>query len=211
MKKSILINIRFGTIVRLIAVILFLTIVMAIPGYAQDLFGYKLDVGIGSVKSVLENQGYTVHISRDLRFTRCSSIEILDFKNEYLDNMQLWINAYKDRVYIYKWDGLIMADSNTAASIKRLLHYISETFGEPEILHGTKSAYQNIDASVLKTIATDEESVGLDFLWKSNEKQIEIWLSPPLFPMSDMEVDFGLQYFLPKIQKELISYKKGEG
>lgn len=209
MNNSILINVRLGRIVLLMAVILFLTIVVAIPGYAQDLFGYKLDLGIGSTKSVLENQGYTANIRKDLTYIRLSSIEIFDFKNEYLNKMQLWINSYKDRVYIYKWDGSTMADSNNAASIERLLQYISETFGEPEIPADMKSTYKKFDAPLLKTIATGEGSEDLHFLWKKNEKQIEIFLSAPLLPISDIEVDFTLRYFLPEIQKEVSAYMRG--
>ena len=139
MKKSILINVRLGTIFRLIVVILFLTIVVATPGYAQDLFGYKLDVGIGSAKSVLENQGYTAHISKHSTFVRLSSIEIFGFTNEYINDVQLWIHAYYHRVFLYRWSGEIMADESGAASIERLLQYISGMFGEPETPAGTKS------------------------------------------------------------------------
>lgn len=210
MKTPILINVRLGAIFRLIAGILFLTIVVTIPGYAQDVFGYKLDAGIGSTKSVLENQGYAVNIRKDLTYIRLSSIEIFDFKNEYLNNMQLWINSYKGRVYVYKWAGVIMADLSGVASIERLLQYISKIFGEPEIPAGMKSTYKKIDASLLKTIATSEGSEHLHFVWKNNEKQIEMFLSTPLLPISDMEVDFTLRYFLPEVEKKVLAYKYGD-
>lgn len=210
MKIPILINVRLGANFRLIAIILFLTIVVTIPGYAYDVFGYKLDAGIGSTKSVLEKQGYTVHISKDLTYTRLSSIEIFNFKNEYLNKMQLWINSYKGRVCVYKWDGVIMADLSGTAGIERLFQYISKIFGEPEISASMKSTYKRIDASLLKTIATSEGSENLHFVWKNNEEQIEMFLSPPLLPISGMEVDFTLLYFLPGVEKKISVYKYGD-
>jgi len=208
MKTLILINVRLDVTFRLIAVILFLMIIVTIPAYANDVFGYKLDAGIGRTKSGLGNQGYTVNIKKDLTYIRLSSIEIFGFKNEYLNNMQLWINCYKDRVYVYKWQGVITADPSSAASIERLLQYISKIFGEPKITALTKSAYKKIDTSLLKTIAADNED--LHFAWKNNEEQVEMFLSAPLLPMSDIEVDFTLRYFLPEVEKKVLIYT-GEG
>ncbi|MFC1592667.1 hypothetical protein ACFL4C_01485 [Candidatus Omnitrophota bacterium] len=205
-----MINVRLDGFLRLIAVILFLTFGVAIPGYAQDVFGYKLDAGIGSTKSVLENQGYVVNIKKDLTYIRLSSIEIFDFKNEYLNNMQLWINSYKGRVYVYKWAGVIMADLSGVASIERLLQYISRISGEQEIPVGMKSTYKKIDVSLLKAIATSEGSEDLDFVWKNNKEQIEMFLSSPLLPISDMEADFTLRYFLPEVENKVLAYQYGD-
>ena len=210
MKTRIFIKVRFGAIFRLTTVIFFLMIVFTTPGYADDLFEYQLDAGIGRTKSVLESQGYSVKISKDLTYVRLSSIEIFNFKNEYLNKMHLWINCYKGRVFTYKWEGVIMADVSGAANIERLLQYISNQFGEPEVPAGMKTRVKQIDASQLKTIVTGDGSDELHFIWEKNEKQVEMFLSVPLLPLNDMEVDLTLRYFLPRIEKEVSAYKYGK-
>ena len=210
MKISIFIKFRSGTILRFIAVILFLTNVVAIPVYAQDVFGFKLDAGIGSTKSKLEKQGYTVRISKNLTYIRLSSIELFGFTNDYLNNVQLWIETYKDRVFLYKWDGKILADKNSAASMERLLKYISKIFGEPEVSGTEKATYKKIDVSLLKKIADVDEFNHIKFTWKYKKEELKMYLSPPFVPINDQEIDFSLQYSLPDIQDEIKKYKYGE-
>ena len=209
MKTRILIQVPSGAVICLTAGLLFLMSIAATPGYTDDLFEYNLDAGIGPTKSVLENQGYSVRIRKDLTYIRLSSIEIFNFKNTYFNKMHLWINSYKDRVYVYRWDGVIEADPNGAAKIERLFQYISNKFGEPEVPDGMKSRGNKIDASLLKTIVTGDGSESLHFIWKNNTEQIEMFLFAPLLPLNDMHVEFTLRYFLPRVEKEVSAYKYG--
>lgn len=207
MKVLIFIKFRSGTILRFMAVIIFLMNVVVIPAYAQDVFGFKLDAGIGSTKSKLEKQGYTVHISKNLTYTRLSSIELFGFTNNYLKNMQLWIETYKNRVFLYKWNGTILADKNSAASMDRLLKYITEIFSKPEISGTEKSTYQKIDVSLFKKIADVDEFYSVDFTWKYKTEELKMFLAPSSIPINDMEIEFSLQYSLSDIQDEVEKYK----
>ncbi len=102
-----------------------------------------------------------------------------------------------------------MADPDGAATIERLLQYISKIFKEPEPSSGMKSADKKIDVALLKNIAAGEGDEDLHFIWKRNGEQITMFLSTPLLPMSDLEIEFTLRYFLPEIEKEVLTYKGG--
>ena len=184
--------------------------IVTTPGYTDDMFELKLDAGIGSTNSILENQGYSVHIRKDLTYIRLSSIEIFNFKNAYLIKAHVWINSYKGRVYGYKWDSVIKADQSGAAHIQRLLQHISSKFGKPEVPYGMESRGKKIDASLLKTIVTGGGSEALHLIWKTDTEQIALFLSAPLLPLNDMDVEVTLRYFLPRVEKEVSAYKYGK-
>jgi hypothetical protein len=173
--------------------------------FASELFGFKLNAGVGSIQSFLQKQGYKVYVKHDLSKTRLSSIEIQDFRNDTLHGLQLWVACYKDRVYLYKWAGYIPADAGGADMLQRLLKYLTKTFGEPEVVRGAKT----VDVASLVAVAAGKTEEGVLLLWKRDGDQVELSLSEPLFPGGKPFVDFVLRYASPAVEKEALAYQRG--
>ncbi|RPI74954.1 MAG: hypothetical protein EHM45_16400 [Desulfobacteraceae bacterium] len=174
--------------------------------FAADLFGFKLNAGVGGTQSFLQKQGYKVQAKHSFSKPRLSNIEILDFKNDYLRDMQLWIACYKDRTYLYKWSGDLPAEAGSVDRLQRLLKYLTKTFGEPQLVHGAKT----MDVKSLAAIADGKSEEGVLLVWKRDSEQVELSLLEPLLAGGKPSVDFLLRYISPAMEQEALAYERGK-
>ena len=197
----------FKRLLYLISVVLILVVMVLEPAQGADLFGFTLDTGSGKTGSLLKSQGYNPQVKQNLTYPRITSLELFGYTNDYLKDMQLWVEFYTHRSYIYKWEGVINADKPSTTNINRFLKHLVSIFGHPRDYNGNKTK-DSIKLSTLKAVTRGEED--LSFIWKNKKDQIELFLGAPLFATTDTEIELTLRYFSPETEQKVMAYQNGK-